>query len=98
MPNPTEVFHNFTADGNSSAIEWAGGQGHFAVFGTFSSGTAKLQYSLIGDEEAGYKDVDTTDLSFTADGHGNFTLPPCHLRVNLSSATTPDLDVFLRKV
>lgn len=92
----TELFkHNLTADGQTPEVNWPGGTGTFAVYGTFGSGTAKLQVSL--NEGSTWLDVGT-DTEFTANGIGNYELPPGSLlRADLSGATDPDLTVDIRQ-
>ncbi|TWA89588.1 hypothetical protein [Bradyrhizobium stylosanthis] len=92
IPTPYQ-FARFTADGQSSAISWPGGRGVFAAFGTFGSGTIKLQASY--DDGTTWIDVDRsgdTYVTFTANGAGGFELPKCQLRVSLSGSTSPSIN------
>lgn len=92
-----KLVGNFSADGNSSELDWGGRfVGHISAYGTFGSGTVTLQYSL--DAGATWNAVDTTNLAFTADGNGNFELPFCKLRINLAGSTTPDIDYVIDSV
>lgn len=79
-------------DTTGASIDWAGGRGVFAAYGTFDSGTAKLQWSP--DDGTTWLDVDRsgeTYVTFTADGAGNFELPACMIRAVLSGSTTAAL-------
>ncbi|MDI1263895.1 MAG: hypothetical protein PS018_11620 [bacterium] len=81
------LFSARTTDGNSSAVDWVGGRGVFAVFGTFNGATVKLQWSP--DDGTTWLDVDRlgdTYVTLSAAGSGGFELPPCKLRANLASA------------
>lgn len=87
------AFARLLASGNSSAITWNGGRGVFAAYGTFGSGTLKLQSSF--DDGTTWIDVDRsgdTYVTFTANGSGGFELPKCQLRVSLSGATNPSIN------
>lgn len=79
---------SFAADGNSTVIGWPGGLGTFAAWGTFGSGTAKLQWSPDGTTY-----VDVTSASLTAAGYKNFEIGPGRLRANLAGSTAPALKV-----
>lgn len=81
------LFSARTTDGNSSAIDWPGGRGVFAVFGTFNGATSKLQWSP--DAGTTYIDVDAsgdTYVTKTAAGQGGFELPGCKLRAVQSAS------------
>lgn len=82
-----------TGDGNTDTLHWLGGRpGTVAVWGDFGGGTAKLQMSFDGGDT--WIDEGST---FSADGASNFQLPGCLMRVNLSGATSPDLNVLIRQ-
>lgn len=78
-----------SADGNTTAVYFSGGKGTFTVFGTFGSGTAKLQRSV----DDGTTWIDVTSASLTADGQINFEFSACKLRTNLAGATGPSLTI-----
>lgn len=97
--NPTDfqtAATNITANGNvPSATPWyghPGGRVVYAVQGTFGSGTTVLQFSL--DEGATWSSAGAA-TSLTSDGGAGAELPPCLIRVNLSGATSPDLDIVI---
>lgn len=91
MPAGDLVNVSLTEDGQTSELNWLGGLGTVAVFGTFGSGTAKLQASF--DQGSTWVDVGL-DTQFTADGIGNFDLPGgVLLRVDLSGSSSPSLTV-----
>jgi hypothetical protein len=78
------------ANTSGAAVEWAGGRGVFTAYGTFGSGTCKLQWSP--DAGTTWIDADRsgdTYVTFTANGVGGFELPPGHVRAVLSGATAP---------
>ena len=88
------IDETLAADGSSAVLDWDGRfVGHFSAYGTFGGGTASLQYSTDGGSN--YRDVDSTNLAFTADGQGNFELPKCKLKVVLAGATSPSLSVYV---
>lgn len=92
IPAPYQ-FTRFTADGQSGAINWPGGRGVFAAFGTFGGGTIKLQVSY--DDGATWIDADRsgdTFVTFTANGSGGFELPRCQIRTSLSGSTSPSIN------
>jgi hypothetical protein len=84
------LFSARTTDGNSTAVQWPGGRGVFAVVGTFGSATSKLQWSP--DAGTTWLDVDATGDTFTtktAAGAGGFELPACQIRAVQSGSTGP---------
>jgi hypothetical protein len=88
IPLPNRMFTAQTADGNSNAVNWAGGRGVFMAWGTFGGGTCKLQMSP--DDGTTWINVDRTGDTFvtlTANGEGGFELPKCKLRANLAGST-----------
>lgn len=81
------LFSARTTDGNSNAIDWPGGRGVFAVFGTPNGATVKLQWSPDGGTT--WLDVDRsgdTYVTLSAAGAGGFELPACKLRANQASS------------
>lgn len=93
------LFTPQTADGQTTAIDWPGGRGVFVAWGTFGSGTVKLQQSP--DAGTTYIDVDRsgdTYVTFTVNGQGGFELPPCKLRTSLSGSTAPILYAGVQSV
>jgi hypothetical protein len=88
------LTETLSADGQSAEATWGGGEGIFSAYGTFGGGTAKLQVEF--ENSGTWLDVDTSNLSFTSDGHGSFTLPEgVQLRVDLSESTSPSISVFI---
>lgn len=86
-------FGRFASNVTLGPIEWKGGRGVFTAYGTFSSGTCKLQASY--DDGTTKIDVDRsgdTFVTFTSNGHGGFELGPCLLYATLSGATSPSID------
>lgn len=89
-------FPVLTADGQTatlSAISWKGGRGVFTAWGTFGSGTIKLQQSP--DDGTTWIDVDRsgdTYVTFTSNGEGGFELSACLLRVSLTGSTAPRIN------
>ncbi len=93
--NSAFTFPVITADGQTAAasvLPWVGGRGVFTAFGTFGSGTLKLQVSH--DAGTTWIDVDRsgdTFVTFTTNGQGGFELGNCLLRTSLSGATAPTI-------
>lgn len=83
---------NITGDGNTSAVQHPGGSGAFGAAGTFGGGTLTMEISFDG----GTTWVDVLDSAMTADDVYAYALPACLIRGNLSGASTPDIDIFVR--
>ena len=97
MPQARELILLSAAGATGSSATWGGGYGVFYCTGTFGSGTVKLQASY--DNGTTWLDVDKspdTYVTFTANGHGEFTLPPCLVRANVSGATGASLNAGIR--
>jgi hypothetical protein len=84
----------FSANGDSSVLDWIGGKGYLDVWGTFGGGTATLKKSPDGGTT--YYAVDT-ETTLTANGGAQFTSAPCKLLVNLDGATSPNLNYEIVK-
>ncbi|MFN8692901.1 MAG: hypothetical protein ACK5XX_00645, partial [Holosporales bacterium] len=78
-----QLFLNQTANANSTAFDWHGGQGTFYVAGTFAGAVVKLQASF----DLGSNWIDIPDASFTAPSAVNFNLGKAQLRANIASVT-----------
>lgn len=90
----SSLSESLAADGSTSELQWPGGPGTAAVFGSFGGGTFTTEVSY--DEGATFFEVGT-DTTFTANGHGNFNLPSdVLLRITASSSTTPDVTAEIR--
>lgn len=89
------LLENGTATG--SGVRWYGGRGVFYVHSaTFSGATIKLQWSI---DNSTWVDVDRSGDSFvtlTAAGSGGFELPPCFLRVAISSGPPSAVYAYAR--
>lgn len=90
------MFHkNFTANGteNANSQSGSGKVGNFTTLyakGTWGGGTIKVQISPDGSNW-----FDVTDANLTADGFANIQVKAPYMRVDLSGATSPDLNVWL---
>lgn len=78
------------ASATGSAMTWPGGPGTFTATATFGGGTVKLQF--LGPDNSTWVDADagqtTTPCTLTANGGGDFELPPGQqIRVNIATAT-----------
>jgi hypothetical protein len=86
-------FARLAADGDTASLAWLGGRGVYAAYGSFGSGTVKLQASHDGGNT--WIDVDRsgdTFVTFTTNGQGGFELGDCLLRSSLSGATGPSIN------
>ncbi len=80
-PKTRKTFTDIAA--TTDYFAWGGGSGSFIVEATWGGGTVKLQMKGLNGTAI---DVGT-DTTLTANGGGNFELPPCELRVNIATAT-----------
>lgn len=67
----------------SAWSQWPGGKGTFAAEATWGGGTVKLQTRAPNGTAI---DVGAY-TTLTANGAGNFELPPCEIRANIATAT-----------
>ena len=75
------LLQNASATG--SAFAWRGGSGTFSAVGTYNSGTVKLQF--LGPDNTTWIDVGS-DTTLTANGGGNFELPPAQIRAAVTGS------------
>tara|TARA_R100001198_G_scaffold97000_1_gene90742 strand:- start:8843 stop:9136 length:294 start_codon:yes stop_codon:yes gene_type:complete len=80
------------SSGSSTAVDWNGGTGMFAVQGTFSSATIKLQHKL----GSVWQDIGA-DATLTASGSTLFTTSATQLQV-VNSSHTPSVTVVVEPV
>ena len=71
------------ANATSAWLPWRGGSGTFLVEATWGGGTVTLE--MKGPN--GTAIAVGTDTTKTANGGGNFELPPCELRAAVTTAT-----------
>jgi hypothetical protein len=90
----SKPFLEFTPTATTDWQDWPGGEGNCAVQAAdFDSSTVKLQVSYDGGVTA----IDVgPDVSFSANGIGNFILPQCQLRFNVSGGTPTTPKGFVR--
>jgi hypothetical protein len=85
---------NLAADGQTATFGYNGGKRTFVAYGTWGSGTLKLQWSP--DDGTTWID-EGTDSELTA--NGDFSMdadnvsPGLLYRLDLSGSTSPDLDI-----
>ena len=92
---PTQSNNTLSASGDTTVVNWSGGEGFYSARGTWGSGTTTLYISFDGGSNyisAG------TDGVLTADGVVRFTVPACKLKVTLSGATSPSLAVTVESL
>lgn len=94
LPYSTELslLSAASANVNGAAVDWGGGRGVFAAFGTFGGGTVTLQWTPDGGTD--WLPVDASGNTFTtltAAGAGGFELPACQIRAVLAGATSPSV-------
>jgi hypothetical protein len=81
----TNVILASNASATGKAVNWPGGPGTFTAVATWGGGTVKLQ--LLGPDGSSWIDAGT-DTTLTANGGGNFELPPGQsIRVSIATAT-----------
>jgi len=87
-----------TADGQTTVKTWPGGDGSFVSWGTWGSGTNKLQFAA----EAGttiattsFTWIDVPGVSLTANGIVNFRVGPTSIRSSLSGSTSPSIQTVI---
>ena len=90
---PLTLLSNASATG--SAVRWPGGRGTFMADGTFASATITL--SVLGPDGSSYIAVGT-DTTLTAEGCGNFDLPPCKLKAVVSGGSPSALYATVEKI
>ncbi len=94
-----ETLELISAGSATSGWErWAGGHGTFSVEGDPDGATLKLQMTF-KDSPASTDIIDVgSDVEFAnAVGVGNFDLPECFLRANLSGGTSPSVTARVAK-
>ena len=83
-----QVFSGQTADGQSDSYNHQGGKLFALVSGSFGGGTASL--------EVRYGDTwYSLGLTLTDSGYISEDLPSAQYRIDLTGATTPNLDAFM---
>lgn len=95
MAFESSITHTFSADGDSTEIQWPGGKGVYGATGTWGGGTLSLQFSFDG----GASDIPAgTEGDLTDDGSKSklFELPVCKLKLVLAGSSSPDIDAWLR--
>ena len=88
------LFAAQAADGQSATFAWDGGRGTFTAWGTFGSGTVKLQMSPDGGSTwIDMLDVNGNAVSETANGMALFELAAgVKIRADLSGSTSPTIN------
>jgi hypothetical protein len=78
---------------SGSGVVWPGGAGTFSFYaGTVGGATVSLKWSMDGGTT--YQAVDRsgdTYVTFTALGSGNFELPPCFIKADVSGGSPSGL-------
>lgn len=87
------LTENLTDNGTTATLSWDGGVGYYAAQGSFGSGTVKLEYSFDGGSN--YLTTESAGWLSSA-GSKQFSLPVCQLRLSLTGATSPDLNLYIR--
>jgi hypothetical protein len=77
----------YNANDDGAVFYLGGGKYNLVAFGTFGSGTFKLQ-RLLAD---GATYLDVSGASFTANGQATIEIPAGQYRMNLAGATGPSL-------
>lgn len=74
------------ASATTTGVQWPGGKGVFSVQATWGGGTVAFQFQIADDSTW----LTPTDGSLTADGAFIVELPPCLVRVSITTATGVD--------
>lgn len=75
------VVSTITGNGNSSEFVYKGGDTTFHIFGTFASGTVKIEASLADSANfTTLKDSSGADLSFDTDSIFKIDIGKCRMR------------------
>ena len=88
----TLLVHNFTADGQSAAVDWPGGEMDVSAEDDFGGGTLTLEWSKNGGTTYRSHGSDTT---FTASKSRLLNCKAGKLRFDLSGSTSPNLNARL---
>lgn len=89
------AYYNLTVDGQTATAISNGTRLHVMISGTWGAGTAKLQFL---DDQSSPVWTDVTGASWTANTATVVELAPTEysFRIDLSGATSPDLDITLK--
>lgn len=85
------LFSAQASDANGSAVDWPGGRGLWVAWGTWGSGSMKLQLS----PDHGTTWIDMDSVTATANGGQLVDLPRIQIRAALSGSTAPSLNSTL---
>ncbi len=77
-----DLLSNAAATG--AAMTWRGGEGSFMVAGSFGGASVSLQ--ILGPDKTSWIDAGAATI-LTANGVGNFRLPPGQIRAAVSGGT-----------
>lgn len=92
---PTQSTNTLSADGDTTVVSWAGGEGFYSASGTWGSGTTTLYASFDGGTT--YISCGT-EGQLTANGMVRFTLPQCKLKITLSGSSSPSLRISTESI
>lgn len=94
--SPRSAVLVLLADGDETGswVDWPGGEGVFAVEGTWGGATASLEFSLDGGSTA---IPAGSESELTADGGVSFRLPDCKIRCAIADAGTTSLNASAKR-
>ncbi len=90
------VVNNTPATAGTGETQWTGGRGWFIVEGTWGGGNVVIQFK--SPATGTYINIDTTNLTFTANGIYGFEAPPGELKAVITTATAVYVTVIGTRV
>ena len=89
--------YNLTANGSTTGLQ-VDGNIHIGATGTFGGGTLALEMSYDNATWFAATDGNGTAATMTAADAKNMEVGECYIRLTLSGATSPDIDINISGV
>lgn len=92
------TVETLAANGNTTALDWVGGDGTVFASGTFGGGSVTLQLSIDGGV-TWFTATDETGLavSLVTAGAFSFSVGSCKVRGVLAGATSPSIKISIQE-